>query len=203
MNKSEPQETPNGPVATVRPWPRRIFRAFLLYVLVPYLAVLLIFVIFQRKLLYRPVVSDTLKAADSGLDTEFVSDIQIETQDGNTLNGWLLKATGELINPSPLLVYFPGNSLNRADRIYDLREFTASGFDVLVFDYRGFGDSSGSPTEQSLTADAWLVWEYALDYVNRVENRIVIFGESLGAVLLGFHCGHTTAQILPSLQPSS
>ena len=82
---------------------------------------------------------------------------------------------------TPLVVYFPGNSLNRHERINDLREVTSCGFDVLIFDYRGLGDSSGSPSERKLTADAQFVWEYAWKELNYDVSRIVVFGESLGA----------------------
>ena len=163
----------------------------LLYVVVPYFAVTLIFAVVQRKLLYRPTVSEDLRAQTLGLDAELVRDVQIQTPDGETLNGWLLNSPGEDAETgNPLVVYFPGNSLNRYERYEDLSEVANAGYNVLIFDYRGFGDSSGSPSERKLSADAQLVWEFVREDLKYEENRVVIFGESLGgAVALSLWSG--------------
>jgi hypothetical protein len=156
----------------------------MLYVVVPYLAVTMVFVVLQRKLMYRPTVADDLRADAVALDLRSVRDVRIQTPDGDVLRGWLLKAAernGE--QTAPLVVYFPGNSLNRYERVDDLREIAAGGYDVLIFDYRGFGDSSGSPTEQKLTSDAQLIWSYAREELGYEERRIVVFGESLGGAV--------------------
>ena len=163
---------------------RRLLRAFVLYVVVPYLAVLLLFTVFQRKLLYRPTVTDDLRVATLAFDPESIRDVQLETPDGETLRGWLLAASGpQATADAPLVVYFPGNSLNRQDRVHDLRELARPGFDVLIFDYRGYGDSTGSPSETTLSADARLVWQFAVEKLGQEEGRIVVFGESLGGAV--------------------
>ena len=92
--------------------------------------------------------------------------MQIQSVDGTTLNGWLLNHQTEQtdgVGESPLLIYFSGNSLNRYERINDLRVVAARGFDVLIFDYRGYGDSTGTPTDTALTSDAKLVWRFACE----------------------------------------
>jgi fermentation-respiration switch protein FrsA (DUF1100 family) len=53
----------------------------------------------------------------------------------------------------------------------------------LIFDYRGYGDSTGTPTETSLTSDAKLVWKYACEGLQYKPEQIVIFGESLGGAV--------------------
>jgi hypothetical protein len=170
--------------APAKPWPRRIGRALFLYVVVPYLAVVLIFAVIQRRLMYRPTSADDLRAEAVRLDPKLVRDVQIETPDGATLRGWLLTAVRpDSDERSPLVIYFPGNSLNRHERLTDLREVARSGFDVLIFDYRGYGDSTGSPSEGALTADAQRVWEFARDELQYTEDQIVIFGESLGGAV--------------------
>lgn len=134
--------------------------------------------------MYRPKVTESLRAAAVGLDPELVRDVQLQTLDGHILNGWLLKqARPDSEHMNPLVIYFSGNSLNRHERMDDLREVAACGFDVLIFDYRGYGDSSGSPSEGKLTSDAQLVWEYACKYLNYDANGIVVFGESLGGAV--------------------
>lgn len=176
--------TPDSPKKSRRPW-RRPARYFLLYVLIPYVAVTILFTVMQRHLLYRPTVADSLRLADIQLNQDIGRDVELETSDGNTLRGWLLKGKDQNDESKEawLVLYFPGNSLNRYERIDDLREVAAIGFDVLIFDYRGFGDSTGSPNESDLSADALLIWDYAIHDLGFKERQIVIFGESLGGAV--------------------
>lgn len=174
---------PPVPGSSIRPRPcwRRVRRALLLYIITPYLAVTLIFAVFQRQLLYRPTKAANLHlAGDAGID------VQLRTPDGATLRGWLLSGRagqGKETNRLPLVLYFPGNSLNRKERLSDLREIASHGFDVLIFDYRGYGDSSGSPSEARLSADARQIWNYATGELGCDAARIVVFGESLGGAV--------------------
>lgn len=165
---------------------QRVRRVFVLYVVVPYFAVTILFAILQRRLLYRPTVADSLTISHAGLDPEVGRDVQLTTADGNTLRGWLLNGNkGHRRNEGkpPLVLYFPGNSLNRLERLDDLREVASRGFDVLIFDYRGYGDSTGSPGESALSDDAMLVWNFAHDALGYAEDRTVVFGESLGGAV--------------------
>lgn len=136
--------------------------------------------------MYRPTVANDLAIAAVGLNAEFGTDVELSTADGNTIRGWLLNgadAADMVGDRHPLVIYFPGNSLNRYERVADLKEVASRGFDVLIFDYRGFGDSTGSPTEAALTADARLVWEYATTELGYEPQQVVIFGESLGGAV--------------------
>lgn len=169
-----------------RSWRRRIGRCVVLYVVVPYVAVTVIFVALQRKLMYKPTVAVNLQLADVGLDDSFGRDIKLKTDDGNIIRGWLINATGPSSADGgnrPLVLYFPGNSLNRLERLSDLREVAARGFDVLIFDYRGFGDSTGSPSESGLSKDALLAWQFATEDLGYSERQIVVFGESIGGAV--------------------
>jgi fermentation-respiration switch protein FrsA (DUF1100 family) len=190
-----------------RSWRKSVRRMLILYVVVPYFSVTAIFVIFQRSLMYRPTVASSLALADVGLPSEVGRDVQIQTTDGCTLKGWLIRGarTAGRTNNAPLVIYFPGNAGNRFERLNDLREVAATGFDVLIFDYRGFGDSTGRPAESALTGDARLCWEYACSELKYDPSRIVVFGESLGgAVALSLCSGdskpaaHPVAVILNS-----
>ena len=183
MTTDEPAPPPPAP----RSWRRKVLRAALLYAVLPYLVVTLVFAVAQRKLLYRPAVADRLALRDAGLDERFGRDLELTTPDGETLRGWLVNATGDGAGagggPRPLVIYFPGNSLNRRERLADLREVASRGVDVLIFDYRGFGDSTGAPSEAALSADARLVRRFARDELGYDEHRTVLFGESLGGAV--------------------
>lgn len=190
-----------------RTWRQRLARAILIYVLVPYLSVTLIFTLLQRKLMYRPTTAVSLKVADLGLDSSHIRDVQIRTSDGTILNGWLLLPTSNSpVPPSStdpaadstgvnenknenqpdtdqLVIYFPGNAENRFLRRTDLEEIARCGFHLLIFDYRGYGDSSGSPSETAISSDAREIWNFAVNELQFKEDQIVLFGESLGGAV--------------------
>ena len=177
MIDTENSESAEVPVIAPKKWWKRIRRAAVLYLFIPYFSITVLFVALQRKLMYQPSVIENSQIESVHLDRDNISDVQIQTPDGISLNGWLLKQTKfDNKHDSPLVIYFPGNSLNRYQRINDLTEIASCGFDVLIFDYRGYGDNAGSPSEQKLTADAKLVWNYARRQLNYDESRIVIFG---------------------------
>lgn len=179
----------------------------MIFAVAPYLSVVVIFVVLQRQLMYRPVVAESLAIQDLKLGPDFGQDVLQATADGNTIRGWLIKGgNGRVDNQpvnrdhkNPLVLYFPGNSLNRHNRISDLREIAARGFDVLIFDYRGFGDSTGSASEAALSDDALLAWKYAVNTLDYSEDRIVVFGESIGgAVALSLWANSEPTPIKPA-----
>jgi len=177
--KASPSQTPKSGRF------QRIRRVVLLFLVVPYVAVTLLMTGFQRKLIYHPARAKDLSVSAVGLDAETVRDVKLKTADGETLKGWLWE--GEAVNDSdganPLVVYFPGNALHRRYRINDIKEFARAGFDVLLFDYRGYGDSTGSPSEEKLTADAWRIWEFATEELGYDPGAVILFGESLGGAV--------------------
>lgn len=167
-------------------WQRRIARGVVLYAATPYLTVIVIFAVFQRQLMYRPTVASSLSVAALGRPADFAIDVELTSTDDTRLRGWLVYSDGQQRDDgggNPLVLYFPGNSLNRLERIQDLREVSSRGFDVLIFDYRGFGDSEGSPSESRLSDDALRIWKYACEDLGYDESRIIIFGESLGGAV--------------------
>lgn len=170
------------PISIQPRWRRKLLRALGLYVLLPYLAVTLIFAVLQRRLMYRPTVAADLSLDRVNLKENSNLDVEISVDDETTIRGWLLRSTRPDMS-APLVLYFPGNSLNRHERREDLLECCRNGFDLLTFDYRGFGDSDGSPSEEKLTADAARVWKYATEILGYEQERIVIFGESLGGAV--------------------
>jgi abhydrolase domain-containing protein 12 len=88
-----------------------------------------------------------------------------------------------------LLIYFHGNSATIAQqrRTEEYRSYASgasSKIFVLAFDYRGFGNSSGSPSEPGLLSDAEAVVEWALNRAQIPPDRIVLLGHSLGTAVV-------------------
>lgn len=165
-------------------WRRRLRRAALIYVVLPYVAILVIMTTFQRSLIYRPTKTRLL-AAKSVVGSEVqTDDVELHAANGLTLHGWHFhaKLSGER-EQKVLILYFPGNGGCRADRVTDCRDFTELGCDVVLFDYRGYGDNGGSPSEELLASDARRAWMFATRELEFPAERIVLFGESLGGAV--------------------
>jgi len=187
------QESKESPAAPVD-WPRRLRRWTILYVVVPYLAVTLVFAALQRQLLYPAKTVAAIQPEDARLPAGQVHATVAVASDGLSLNGWLILAEGQSADsPSacdaqlaagrPLILCFPGNSGNRLERVTDCRDFTAADCDVILFDYRGYGDNAGHPSERALSADARVVWNYVTQDRQVSPERVILFGESLGGAV--------------------
>lgn len=141
---------------------------------------LLLFLYFgQASLLYLPDLPSRELAAtpeDAGLAYETV---HLQTEDGVVLHGWHVPAA----SPRGTLLFFHGNAGNISHRLDSLAIFHRLGLDVFIFDYRGYGQSEGSPDEEGTHRDALAAWQY-LTGERRIDGRhIILFGRSLGAAL--------------------
>lgn len=130
--------------------------------------------LFQRSLMYFP---DTRRTPPAAAGLPQAAEVTLVTADGERLVAWF-------VAPSPgrpLVLYLHGNggALNlRAERFGKL---VAPGNGLLALSWRGYGGSSGSPSEAGLIADARAAYDYAAARVPA--SRIVPFGESLGTAV--------------------
>ena len=132
----------------------------------------------QRRLIYFPS-RDPVPSAATLLPGG--RDVVLDTEDGKRLGAWYLPAAGEERGPG--VVVFNGNGGDRAGRAMLATGLSRLGLSVLLFDYRGYGGNPGTPSEKGLAADAraaqaWLAKQTQVD-----PDRIVYFGESLGAAV--------------------
>lgn len=156
----------------------------LLYVVTPYLSVTALMAVFQRRLIFQPTKTDRLPAQNAMSSGAEVDDVELSAKDGLTLHGWRFHAeAGAPVNSKFLVIYFPGNAGCRQHRLSDCRDFTQLDCDVLLFDYRGYGDNGGSPGEERFASDAQQIWKFAVDELDFPANRILLFGESLGGAV--------------------
>ncbi len=178
------------PVPRPRSPARRVTRAIAVYVGVPYLVILVLMAVFQRSLIYGPARDQTLNAHPKIIQGARNEPISLTTPDHLELNGWHITAgsgalaadekKGERSQGKPLILYFCGNAGNRGYRA-DVFDFLAElGADIICFDYRGFGDNAGSPSEAAFADDARAIWRHVIDRLHIDPRRVIIFGESLG-----------------------
>jgi pimeloyl-ACP methyl ester carboxylesterase len=127
---------------------------------------------FQRKLIYVP---DT---ASPGAPPRGATEVTMPTSDGLELTGWVFAPTGA--DRSSAVLVANGNGGNRAGRVGLAEVLAAKGFTVLLFDYRGYGGNSGSPSQGGLYADGAAAYSYLTEEAGFRPQRLLYFGESLG-----------------------
>lgn len=152
--------------------------AILLFALL-YAALLALLWLRQESMLFLPGIPSRQLAAtpaDIGLSYEA---LRLVTADGETLDAWFIPASPE----RAVLLFFHGNAGNISHRLDSLRIFHELGLSVLIFDYRGYGRSSGRPSEQGTYEDARAAWRYLVEQRGVAANRIVLFGRSLGGAV--------------------
>lgn len=132
--------------------------------------------VFQERFVYFPELPSrqvTATPADIGLAFEAV---RLGTADGETLAGWYIPAPAA----RGTLLYLHGNGGNIGHRLDPIAVFHRLGLNILIIDYRGYGDSSGKPSEEGTYQDALAAWDYLTQEKRHMPDRIVLFGESLG-----------------------
>jgi hypothetical protein len=145
--------------------------------------------VFQRRLQYFPDrhLADPAQAGMSG-----VEDLRLTTDDGETLVAWYVHAK----DGHPLILYFHGNGGALVDRVQRFLAFTASGYGLLAISYRGYGGSTGSPTQKGLMEDAETAYRQARTR-GYDGGRIVLVGESLGTgVAIALAATHEAAALV-------
>lgn len=107
-----------------------------------------------------------------------------ESEDGTRLHGWLLPRQTE--TPSAgLIVFFHGNAQNITSHFFNLQWLTEHGYELFIFDYRGYGLSEGKPHQAGLVRDGRSAIEYAMKLQKEREApHLIAYGQSLGGNVL-------------------
>ena len=172
---------------------KAIVKRILIYPATIYGAVVLILFLVQSHIVYQPNIPTRkiiATPASIGLDYET---IRLTTEDGLTLHGWFIPAQKE----RAILLFFHGNAGNISHRLDSIRIFNELGLSTLVFDYRGFGQSEGQPSEEGTYRDAKAAWRYLTEHRQVPSNKIILFGRSLGgAIAAHIGVGHDTGGLV-------
>jgi len=150
-----------------------LIKFFVVFAIVVYAVAALGMYVFQRKLQYH--------AENKGLTPQGVGIIgasveTLATADDEKIILWYAPAKAGM----PTILYFHGNAGEMGDRPLRFNYYHSHGFGVAYLSYRGYGRSSGSPSEAGLMTDADAAYDWLL--VKGVEpSRIALLGESLGS----------------------
>jgi pimeloyl-ACP methyl ester carboxylesterase len=142
-------------------------------------------------MLYFPSREIIETPRQAGLESR---ELALSTDDGEQLHGWWI---GSRVDALGHLLLCHGNAGNIGDRVLHARLLTAVGFDVLLFDYRGYGRSGGRPSEGGTYRDARAALACLLEQAGVDPARVFYLGESLGgAVALDLALDHPPAGLV-------
>jgi len=153
------------------------FSKLVIYAVLIYVVVLVGVYLLQSKLLYYPNLPtrDHVSTPDKyGMQYESVNFI---SKDNIKLNGWFVPADDSIAT----ILFFHGNAGNISHRINSIEIFNKLKLNVFIIDYRGYGKSKGEISEAGSYLDAQAAWDYLTEDRGINQNKIIIFGRSLGA----------------------
>ena len=126
----------------------------------------------QRSLMYFP---ERLRTAPAAAGLGMAEELMLDTADGEKVIVWHVPPRGD----KPVVLYFHGNGGSLRLRVDRFRALTADGTGLVALSYRGYGGSTGSPSETGLIADGEAAYGFA--NARYPAERIAIWGESLGS----------------------
>lgn len=110
--------------------------------------------------------------------------VHIKSSDDVVLHAFWITQYGEKSKYSPTLVYFHGNAGNIGHRLQNAKGMhLVCGLNILMVDYRGYGLSTGIPSERGFYDDARATFNYLMSREDLDHNQIGIFGRSLGGAV--------------------
>ncbi len=134
-------------------------------------------------LLFFPMEKHVLTPEQTGTQYE---DIVIKANDGTRLHGWRLRANTKAVGT---LLYFHGNAENISTHFLNVNWLTKKGYNVYLFDYRGYGKSEGNADLDLTIQDAELMIRHVVEH--SANKKIAVIGQSLGASISIYAVAHS------------
>ena len=150
-----------------------VFITILSIIAAVYIGLSVVLFLMQSKILYQPMRDYDYRPEDYGLAYEAVS---LTTPDGVTLAAWYVPAEGAELT----VLFCHGNAGNISHRLDTLRMFNELGLNCLIVDYRGYGKSTGKPTEIGTKIDILAGFQWLIEEKRMRPEQIILFGRSLG-----------------------
>lgn len=131
----------------------------------------------ENALIFQPSSALVATPEDVGLPYE---DVTLRTKDGVRINGWFVPFAGA----RSTLLWLHGNAGNISHRVHNMRKLRDRvPAHIFIIDYRGYGRSEGTASEQGTYADAQAAMAYLRARNDVDANEIIVFGRSLGAAV--------------------
>ena len=113
-------------------------------------------------------------------------DLYFHSLDGTKLHSWLIKPElkkGEKIKGT--ILFFHGNAQNLTAHFYNLAWISKHGYQLLIFDYRGYGSSEGKADKEGILLDAKAALDFSYQLHQKTQAKdFIIYGQSLGGIIV-------------------
>lgn len=130
----------------------------------------------ERFMIFYPETEFSALPGDYGLRHD---EVTLQTADGVHIHGWFFPG-----GPAdPVILFCHGNAGNISHRLDNIRCLLDRGLQVFIFDYRGYGRSHGTPSEQGLYRDGLAAYGYLTRVKGFAPEQVIVFGRSLGAAV--------------------
>jgi abhydrolase domain-containing protein 17 len=149
---------------------RRLMTSLLLIPFFVYLGLLVFAYFYADKVIFQPQFS-------SYKDNEEI--LKLKTSDGDKISARFY----ENPNAEHTILFSHGNAEDIDDTDFLMREFQQNGFSVLAYDYRGYGTSEGTPSEEKVYRDIDAAYDHLTRELNILPEKIVLYGRSLGGAV--------------------
>jgi fermentation-respiration switch protein FrsA (DUF1100 family) len=157
---------------------KRMLGELLIPVAIAYGAVLVLVFVFQSHLVFYPGMGREVMLSPQSYGLRYET-VELRTADGETLQAWWVPAD----NARGVVLFFHGNAGNISHRLDYLLMFNRLRYTTFILDYRGYGKSTGSPSEEGTYRDAEAAWEYLRHARLAQPQDVVVAGESLGGAV--------------------
>jgi len=134
--------------------------------------------LYQKRLLYYPERGVFLNPGHMQMDYEPVTLESGENGEASIVGCYVPSERDRAT-----LLFCHGNAGNISNRLESIKQFSALGLNVFIFDYRGYGESRGPLTEKGTYDDALAAWRYLTETRGEAPERIIVFGRSLGGAV--------------------
>lgn len=168
---------------------RRVLHSILFILVSVWVLLCLLLYLFQPRFIYFPQSEIDYTPDMAGLPYE---DIYFKTEDDVLLNGWFIPVK----NAKNTLLFFHGNGGNISHRLESLKIFHEIGLSVFIIDYRGYGQSQGTSSEQGTYRDAEAAWRFLTETRSISDEDIIIFGRSMGGAVATWLASRYTPNLL-------
>ncbi len=128
-----------------------------------------------NRLFYYPDSKVYGNPKNHGLNYE---DIWFESSDGTKLHGWFIPSTIEEVKGT--IVHFHGNAQNLSSHFEFTGWLPPLGYNVFIFDYRGYGKSEGKAEKTGIKNDSIAALKYAMNSPQINHDNLIVVGQSLG-----------------------
>ena len=143
----------------------------------------------QPTFLYGPMREVPYTPGELGLDFESVV---FKSSDGLLLSGWYIPAE----NSEFTVLFCHGNGGNMSHRLDSISILHNLGLNCFIFDYRGYGQSEGKPSEEGTYLDARAAYKWLTEEKNESADDIILFGRSLGGTIAAQLAGKVEVKAL-------